>query len=331
MTGAPLFSDIGGYFGLERASGDGLPWLRDAIGYVSARSAIAAFVGAFRPHVVWVPYFICGAVMQALSKAGAQVRRYVLDACRGVPVQVDIEPGDLLICVDYFGVSAPAVESAISRFGPAAVLVDASQSLFFKPCPGSATVYSPRKFLGIPDGGLLLSTVPVPPRLVAEESESVSRAQHLLYRLAGLIESGHEIFRHAEMSLVDCAPLEMSRITKALLWSASFEAIAARRLRNYGCLASLLGEAGFEVPDLSPGAVPLCCPVHVKAASTVRAALVSKHIFTPTYWPDAEVPEYDSEALTLRDCTVYLPCDQRYGDSEMRYVARTMIRLAEGP
>jgi hypothetical protein len=318
---------IGGYFSLERNSGDGLPWIDQAIGYRSARSALAAVLQAAKPKAVWVPFFICGAVNQTLLAIEANVHRYSLGENLEIPDDVELETGDLLICVDYFGLNSASVSRAIDRFGADKVVVDASQSLFFKHRDGCSTIYSPRKFLGIPDGGLVRTARQLSARIEPVEDDSIRRCNHLLYRLAGLTETGYARFRDAEASLSGCEPQALSKLTEALLRNVNLSDIAQSRIRNYNYLRDVLNPAGIDVANLPVESVPLCCPVRCENASFIRAGLVAERIFTPVYWPDAVIPDHDQLALQMRDEMIYLPCDQRYGDVDMLSVAQAMIRL----
>ena len=320
---------IGGYFSLDPGGGRGLAGLSRSLAYRSARSAMAAALAAAKPSAVWVPNFICGAVADAVRTSGIEAKRYPLSSWFGVPDDVKPDPGDWVICTDYFGLNSMAIDRAIIRFGAHRVLTDASQSLYFEARPGSTTVYSPRKFFGIPDGGLLVTPFEVAPPFASNEGESLARSAHLLYRNVGQIEKGYSRYQAAEASLASCEPVAMSDLTRVLLGSIDAESAATVRMRNYNHLAEYLPLKSMDVPLLPSGAVPLCCPVACHDAESLRSKLTSRHIFTPVYWPDAEIPDGDCIGLRLRDHTVYLPCDQRYGESEMSYIANIMIETME--
>ncbi|MBS0381949.1 MAG: hypothetical protein JSR56_05905 [Proteobacteria bacterium] len=320
---------IGGYFALERDSGAGLGWIDDAVRYQSARSAIAAVLNTARPAKVWAPNFICGAVNDTLRAFGAPVKRYTLSETLGIPGHVEPAATDLLVCVDYFGIHANAVAEAIGRFGAGRMLIDASQSMYLRAPTGASTVYSPRKFFGVPDGGMLRTALSVPHPYAPNEVDSLTRSRHLLARRMGLVDAGYALFQEAEASLSGCPPVAMSQFTTALLRSVDCETAAIRRTRNYRHLATRLRAQGFEVPFLPRDAVPLCCPVRCKDAARVRRELATRCLFTPIYWPDADIPDSDRVGLRLRDHTVYLPCDQRYGESDMSYIANVLIESVE--
>jgi len=89
---------IGGYFDLAPSvARDVLPWLRDGLRLQSGRAAIATVFRASGAMAVWVPWFVCGAVRDALAFAGVPVRGYALSPTRGVPEHV--QPGTVRLAL----------------------------------------------------------------------------------------------------------------------------------------------------------------------------------------------------------------------------------------
>ena len=329
MIEAPVEIVVGGYFSLECGAGKGLPLFDLATGYQSARAAIAVVLGMAKPKTVWVPHYICGAVTEMLSSVCVRTQGYALSDKRGVPNDLAMDPADWLICVDYFGISGAACDAAIARYGHERVLVDASQSLFHRPRQGVTTVYSVRKFVGVPDGGLLVTPTRPPPPALANEEASIARSQHLLLRAALQTSAGYVQFQGAEASLSECKPQAISNVTKRMLAAIDFDRVRDRRIANYGSLARELRHHGFEVPALPEHAVPLCCPVLDVDAFSLRRELAAKNIFTPNYWTDATLPEDDKIGRALRDQTLYLPCDQRYGQVDMVHIIKSLLEIKE--
>lgn len=319
---------VGGYFSTEETSyGAGLPWIGRALAFQSARSAMATFFGALEPTAVWVPFYACSALSDSIKASGARVRRYPLAEGRQVPRDLPMASSDWLICIDYFGLSGNACKEAIDQYGGHRTLVDASQSLFRLPEGAVATVYSPRKFVGIPDGGLLVTEHRLPAPTDAVEIASEQRSAHLKLRAIGEVERGYAAFKVAESSLIDCAPRSMSEYTRARLNKIRFDVVRERRVANYAFVANALRQEGFEVPELIGDAVPLCCPVQDVDARRLRARLVERRIFCASYWEDAALPIEDAIGRALRDRALYLPCDQRYDESCMRRVVGTLLEI----
>jgi len=329
VSTSPANIGLGGYFSLEFGAGSPLPYFGSAAKYQSARAAMAAVLGVMRPQTVWLPHYICGAVTEMLASRNVSVRRYVLTGERGVPENLAIEASDVLICVDYFGISGNACEAAIARYGRERVLVDASQSLFHSPRQNVATVYSPRKFVGVPDGGLLVTPYTLPLPATADEAASIARSQYLLTRASGQTLKGHSQFQDAEASLSDPESQAMSVLTTGMLAATDFDRVRRRRIANFKNLSAALRSLGFDSPELPIDAVPLCCPVSDVEGRWLQRKLSAKGIFTPIYWVDTALPEDDKIGLMLRDRTVYLPCDQRYGGPEMAQIIDTLAKIKE--
>jgi hypothetical protein len=231
--------------------------------------------------------------------------------------------------VDYFGISADACDTAIAQYGRERVLVDASQSLFHTPRESVATVYSPRKFVGVPDGGLMVGPQILPLPTMADEAASTARSQHLITRASGHILKGYDQFQNAEASLSCSESQAMSALTTYMLAAINFDQVRRRRIANFKNLSTALRGIGFNVPELPNDAVPLCCPVIDVEGRLMQQKLIAQNIFTPTYWSDTTLPEDDKIGLTLRDRTVYLPCDQRYGGPEMARIAHALLKIKE--
>lgn len=316
---------IGGYFQLERSKGSGPTWLSTATPFQSARSAMAAFISKREPDAIWAPFYICGVVNDLLQASGIPIHRYHLTEGRGVPRDVDLGPADLLICVEYFGLSATAVNDAIGRFGVDRVLVDASQSFYYRPPAGCTAVYSPRKFVGVPDGGLVVTPGCLSVEEPADETASAFRYRHLLTRSSGQVEEGYGQFQESEASLKGCPPRRMSNLTQEMLNSIDFDSVASRRITNYDILIhAFLGFALQTIPR-QENVVPLCFPLMGVHADHLRPKLAEHRIFAPAYWPDAGIPKSDRVANRLHRDTLYLPCDQRYGEIEMEKMIKILL------
>jgi hypothetical protein len=240
---------------------------------------------------------------------------------------VVLEPGDWVLCVDYFGLSGASVAEALSRFPAGRVVIDAAQSLFLTDQRALAVFYSPRKFVGLPDGGLLVTSlrIELPAKI---ERGSIRRCEHLLMRLDGRAEEGHPEFQKAERSLSEMILRRMSNLTATLLRSIDYNAVAARRRENYTLLAKQLGGFGEYAISLNADAVPLCYPLVGVNADRLRGLLSAHRIYTPRYWPDIlETNGLSSWERLLLDQTVFLPCDQRYHLSEMAQLSEFVRKL----
>ena len=161
---------IGGFFERhdpdDRAGGISVleAWTGDRVwaGFVNARSAFAALVESLSGVTVWLPAFVCSDLVDP-SFAG-RVRFYPVG--QGfVPdlagVEAAMAAGDLVLVVAYFGEPvAEAVEAFARRRPDLRIVEDRAQALDPGPAAEDRWVlYSPRKLLGVADGGLLVAPV----------------------------------------------------------------------------------------------------------------------------------------------------------------------------
>ncbi|MDH0850671.1 MULTISPECIES: hypothetical protein [Delftia] len=317
-------SAIGGYFELE------LPFSREAgrhqggLAYQSARAAFFALLRSARPRPgrIWMPYFICDAMIAPLRQLGIEVLYYPLDNEFGIAGDVALRGNDWLLYVNYFGICSGQVQKTLAHFPVERVVIDCSQAWFEEPASCMANIYSPRKFFGVPDGGILYSNLSV--ALGHDQDEgSFSRMGHLLKRLAGEPESGYGDYLSAEAGLGDLEPRRMSSLTHRLLASIDQQSAREARNRNYAQLHAWLGcHNALSLPTQVDA--PLCYPF-LCTDQKLRGKLLARRIFTPTYWNEVlnRVAPDAIEAGWVKGL-IPLPVDHRYGIDEMEKIARAI-------
>lgn len=325
---------IGGMFGLEPgvAAAARVPafLVEPCLLLATARSAFTLLGGFLRPAQVWLPSYLCGVVLEAFAAGPARVRFYAVDE-RLRPADGgwlrEIRPGDLAVFIDYFGFTLWSGLGAEARRRGAWVVEDACQGLLNKRfCEHSHyIVLSPRKFAGVPDGGVLLTRagarlpeceLPPPPAEWWQEAFAASRLRAEFDRHGGE-RTWFELFRKTEAA-APLQPAAMSELSAQLLrHRIDHEEAARRRCDNYRFLASALGDLAL-FPELPPGVVPLGFPVTLRDRDRVRHALFSAEIYPPVHWPIAGVVPAEFKAShQLAGEIMTLPCDQRYSRAEM--------------
>ena len=188
---------IGGYFSLELRKGNTIPaWYERAIGFMSARSALAAQLQSMNCERAYVPTYNCESVLQALNSINVSVTHYKLNANGDIPHTVLPAQNEVVLINNYFGLFDAQTQRGVNRFGPDRSIVDAAQALYYHPKVRCPVIYSPRKFFGLPDGGFLVnsSTAQVPQQC---DVDSAAHCQHLLHRAAGDVARGYPYFQRA--------------------------------------------------------------------------------------------------------------------------------------
>lgn len=306
--------EIGGYMQLETAGGK--EYHPDALALNSGSNCLAYLIESRQIQKLYIPYFCCGCIRATAERYGAAVEYYSIDRKFRPVWEKTLEPGAWLYIVNFYGqLTAEEIRAWKLRLGR--VIVDDAQAFFQQPVSGVDTLYTCRKFVGVPDGGYLYTDF----HLMRELDQDVSfqRMTHILGRFEG---SGAEFYR-AYGENEDCLstlPIrKMSKLTHNLLRTIDYERVKMQRTENFEYLHSRLEKRNplqLTIPD---GA--FMYPLYVENGMQIRKLLQQEKIYIPTLWPDVfdscqpESLEFDYSANILP-----LPVDQRYGKNEMEFV-----------
>jgi dTDP-4-amino-4,6-dideoxygalactose transaminase len=332
LTGRP----IGGFLPLGIAdlpAAAATPWqrwtdgARSALGFRNARSALAWLLREKSIRRVWLPAYICPELAVAARGAGADPAFYSVGETLAPDVaglDAAMRRGDAAIGVDYFGFSPPAEFTALVEARDDVLWIeDRAQALDPGATPwGDWLLYSPRKLVGVPDGGILVSrheTLADPLRPRATDFDFLSPA---LMRLEDTEEADHcrwyAQYRAVEQAnAVSLQP--MSRLSFGLLCRMDAAAISAARRRNFACLSHAFSD--LALPSLGAGtsAVPFGLAIRVGDAAALAGRLAEAGMFCARHWAALPcAPEAFAAEHGLARSLLTLPCDQRYGEAEMK-------------
>lgn len=294
---------IGGYFELE---GGGFKPRHAGIYMNSGCSALKLIVRMLKIKRLHVPYYTCPVVPAALLAEGCQVIPYELDT-RLMPIpQFPCE--DFVLVNDYFGLTGGNVRELAEDYPN--LIVDNAQSYYAEP-RGRAAFYSPRKFFGVPDGGIAVFNRDEIDMSDLKMDVSYNRMTHLLKRHDLGAVAAYDDFKKDEEDLCNAPVRGMSRLTRNLLTTIDDAAIRMKRLSNFSYLNNRL-KTDFPI-NCSPEEVPLVFP-YVSHDALLRRKLIDAQIFIATYWPGCEYSD------SLVNSVLPLPIDQRYGEEDMNHI-----------
>lgn len=311
---------IGGYFELEM-SNTVSSFLNNFQKFQSARSAFYALLQAGKPERVWVPKYICDAMIFPLKNLKVKHQFYDVNEQLEIDKAVKLEPGDWILYVNYFGLCDRQTNELFHRFDPCQIVLDYSQAFFsLLHSKALATILSPRKFFGVPDGGLIYSQVDIPATQDLDVA-SITRMEHLILRLAISPEAGYTAYQKSEISLAESVePKRMSYLSEKILCSIDFDYAREKRNNNFKILHSLIKNKDNLLNGIDHNTAPLCYP-YFFSDETLREKLIQNKIYTPIYWREAanrldkiSIDRYIKNMLPI-------PIDQRYGTREMEYIA----------
>jgi hypothetical protein len=317
---------LGGAFGLQTPGAAVEPPFRARYVrfFLSVRCILRALIETHKPKSAWLPSYLCREILTPFKQAQVAVRFYAIDSQLRVSGDHgwigEIQAGDLVLVIHYFGFpdrSFPARE--IAERG-ALLIEDASQALF---CPQQfpeslGILYSPRKFLGVPDSGVLVSDAETglesmklepPPDAWWRAALKVSLNRRE-FDLTGQPDNWFVQFQQVERDF-PVGPFRASDLSRTLLLSMDYAAMRARRRANYARLLEL-AERHAVFPVLGPDVVPLGFPIRVEKRDELLSRLHAAKIYAPVHWRiEGTAPPVFRESHELSATSITLLCDQR--------------------
>lgn len=266
---------------------------------------------------VYIPYYTCDAVLLPLNRLNIPYYFYSINENLEITENIQLGENEYLIYTNYFGIKDAYVKLVAEKFGDK-VIIDNAQALY---CPAYAKhqIYSPRKFMGMPDGGFAITSN-------ADYSDSLpqglayDRCNHLLKRTEIAPSEGYNDFMEVSHQIASSPLSRMSEISKGILTSVDLYAIKELRLKNFKQLHEALAPTN-KLGDLltcclddshNNSLTPLVYPYWTDDKE-LKAKLIKEQVFVATYWPNVlEWTEPDSLEFELANKCLAIPCDQRY-------------------
>lgn len=318
MDDARAPTPIGGFFELELPR-RGFPH-SDAILLNSGRSCIDYVLRANHVRHVYVPKYTCDVVVEPLVRNAISYSFYSIDEQLKIAEPMELADGEYLIANNYFGVKDEYCRHLSGRYGRRLIL-DYSQAWFAGPPSGSHCFYTPRKFVGVADGGCLYTDRVI--ALALETDSSHARSSHLLKRIDLGAEQAYADFRQNDASLTGEPMKWMSPLTRRLLEAIDWEDVVRRRRLNYAFFQERLGPSNLlDVSD--DNACPMVFPF-LTDDPDLRRKLIANKVFVAAYWPNVLEwcgPEEREHRLATR--LIPLPIDQRYGIGDMERIVEVL-------
>ena len=306
---------IGGYFSLELPLRE--EYHKNAIRLNTGRNCLELILRTRGYKKIYVPYYTCEAVMEPINRLGISCQFYHIDARFEIMDSFVLEFDEALLYTNYFGLKQCYVEQLAEKIGTR-LIVDNTQAFYAKPLNCIDTFYTCRKFFGVSDGAYLYTDALLEEDIV--QDESYGRMAHLIKRIDLSAEQGFKDYQNVEVCLGSQPICSMSKLTKRIMQSIDYEAVAKQRRRNYLYLHDALGEENSLELPLDDSFVPMVYPF-LAPIKGLREKLIDNKIFVARYWPNVLewATEKDIEYLLALQMQP-LPIDQRYGKRDMKKI-----------
>lgn len=303
---------IGGYFGFAFSPEN--EYHQTALRLNTARNALEYILKANSYSKIYLPFFICDVVLQPIKRRNVNFEFYHIDEnLEPIFAYERIGEKEVLLYVNYFGLK----DSFIRRIHKRCLnlIVDNSQSFYSRPIAGVDTIYSARKFFGVPDGAYLYTN-----RVTGEvlkKDISFNRCTHLLKRPDIGAEGGFNDFQKNEQYLNNLEILEMSNLTQSILRSIDYKQGSIKRRQNYDQVRLELECYNQLDTKVNHAQTPFVYPFLTDDPG-LRAHLLNNRVYVSQYWPNVlSWVEKDSFEFKLAANSVHIPIDERYGREEM--------------
>ena len=297
--------EIGGYFGLEPLISN--EYYKDLLALNTARNALLYILKARRIQKLYIPYYLCDSVSEMCDREGYTYEFYHINSGFLPVFEKNLSDNEYLYIVNYYGqISNEQIKKLQAKYKR--IIIDNVQAFFQKPVQGIDTIYSCRKFFGVPDGAYLSTDCMLEEEL--PEDVSSERLKHLLGRFeTGSASTFYQDFKNNDDSFDNLELKKMSKLTHNILGAIDYKKVKKIREENYLFLHEHLKQTNRLILTIPEG--PYAYPFYCKNGMELRRKMAEQKIYIPTLWPNV----FCSDDLIAKDYAeniLPLPCDQRY-------------------
>lgn len=302
-----MIKEIGGYFGLECGTSR-KEYYSSLIKLNLGRNALVYLLRAKKIKKIFVPFFVCESVLSTCKNENVEIEYYLIDKDFKPILNKQTRNNEALYIINYYGQINSSYIKKLRKFYKN-IILDNVQAFFIKPINGIDTIYSCRKFFGVPDGAYLATSSLLNEKLARDDSST--RLKHLLGRNKDGATAHYNEYIHNEEILNTLELKEMSSFTSELLTKIDYEKVIKCRNRNFKCLAKFLNRYNQIKIKKSKG--PFSYPFKIEKGKLLREKMIQNKIFVPLLWPNI----IEENSKKFAENILPLPCDQRYCKNDM--------------
>lgn len=312
--------EFGGFLELEESRGH--EFHENCIPLNSGRNCLRFLIRARGIRKIWLPKLLCSAISDICEEEKVEIQYYSVNN-ELKPILPFVLEDEWVYLINYYGQYSNTEAIALCN-QYRNVIVDNAQAFYTPPVESVDTIYTCRKFFGVPDGGYLYTTCKYKEELL--QDESYARIQFLAGRFERSAQEFYSAYRDNE-KVIDSLPLRtMSKVTHNLLRGIDYAQNANIREENFKYLNEKLGEINHIKVRMPIG--PYMYPFYVEDGSELRRKLQKEKIYIPLLWPNVKENLCSSDIeYQLADNIIPLPCDQRYTVEDMDYIIEKIKRL----
>ena len=310
--------EYGGYFELEKLDDSEL--YPEFLKFNYARTALRYLIRSKRITKIYLPYYICQSIIDAILAEHVEIEYYHIDI--DLLPECEIQPlkHERLLFINYFSLlSNQEIRFVLDKYKY--VILDNTQAFFSLPSNKIEAIYSCRKFFGVPDGGYLSGISPSE-FLPFPRDKSGDRLNFLVGRLEDTASEHYAAYREQEELAGQQDIRFMSKFTQRILQAINYDRVQTCRYRNFEVLSKALSPYNL-FSKMFPQSAPYGYPFYFKNSEKLRAILQKRNIYIPVLWKNV----LDLKSATEFECSLakdllLLPVDQRYPIDDMEYLGK---------
>lgn len=307
--------EIGGFFGLDSFDCDAEYY--DALSLNSGRNAFAYLIQSRGITKIYLPHFICDSIKNICAINNVQIIFYSLTENLEPNFAEISDNKTFLYLVNYYGlISNNRIREISKRYKR--LIVDNVQAFFQKPVNNIDSIYSCRKFFGVPDGSYLFTSCFLDKDF--PKDDSTSRLTHLIGRNTSSAKEYYQEYLENEKRIDSLTIMRMSLTTHSLLKKIDYLKCKKQRTINFKYLHKKLANLNLlQINENIRGA--FAYPLLIKNGEGLRSFLISNNVYVPILWPGAN----DNQANYLSTNILPLPCDHRYKTDDMKLIVKYIL------
>ncbi len=315
----------------------------------SGRDALKAVAREYRKSVAFLPALSCDSMVVPFRLYSHKISYYRLRNDYSTDFDdlfemLSKESGTvLLLYMNYFGNLSMIDDQLeyIKKHYPNVVFIeDRTHDLIYERQNSFQPDYivaSLRKWMNVPDGGLLWAYKPLRNTTFSDDTEFSETRRKAQCMRAEFFKNGDESIKTEYRKIfstvtnqIDSCPLpgRMTEYAYRMALDTNWSAIRDIREGNAAILTeTLAGCSKVNFVQTNIRKSNLYVPILIDNRNLIQQTLALKGIFTTLIWPlNKKQKERCETADYTERCMLGIPCDQRYSMDDMRFIAQEIVK-----
>lgn len=314
------------------------------------RDALKVIAREHPNTTVYLPSLCCDSMITPFELYDCRVVFYPLqeslkcDYHALISLISDLRERAILLFYDYFGISMFDTTQLVdikNRHENLILVRDVTHNLMN--CKRldlyvDYTVASLRKWLNIPDGGLLWTEKSLYFKDFFDDSTFARKRLNAQYLRTLYFETGDENVKNTyrkEFSEVSALldenkqPVKMTEYSFELISKTDWNEVKNVRVKNAKILVDIFSKS-HDIKLITSNFKDGCLyvPIAIENRDVVQSKLSSKGIFNTIIWPlRMEQVNSCKTAKYVLEHMLAVPCDQRYNEDDMQYIGEEIVRV----